>query len=447
MRQPVEACFGYGAARLPICAVPYPSRPALPLWAGLGYCVWELLQAPSRRSLRRAATSTGIFALFAMLAIATALTVVRLDSETGGVQIVAFQTPEPEPAELVVSQEPPPPARRPVPAPVPPPPPERSVPEPEPPKKLEVVPPLAPEAQRVVPEPRPVARPVPRRPDPATQRPELRIDALAAAPRRPEPPPEHRQPSRRAAPSLPLPAPDLAPLSRPAEFRDVARASNRTQRLRPTVASRAPAPPSFGLAAPGGESSAVAEAAPRVARARRQVARVDTGRPPIPQITAGPAALPAESLESSRATPRAPRMARRGSATSLAPGALAPPLPTAPALPSSPDPALPPLVGRTNGNASARTRRSGRASRLRGVPLGSLAACETDRREDSLKQKVIAAVTTQKECVSEAGIYRFLETRNLNAFLLSVERAESRSLGDRCTELSLVLECLNPSSR
>ena len=244
MRQPVEACFGYGAARLPICAVPYPSRPPLPLWAGLGYCVWELLQAPSRPSLRRAATSTGIFALFAMLAIATALTVVRLDSETGGVQIVAFQTPEPEPAELVVAREPPPPARRPVPAPVPPPPPEQSVPEPEPPKKLEVVPPLAPEAQRVVPEPRPVARPVPRRPDLAPQRPELRIDALAAAPRRPEPPPEHRQPSRRAAPSVPLPAPDLAPLSRPAEFRDVARASNRTQRLRPTVASRAPAPPS-----------------------------------------------------------------------------------------------------------------------------------------------------------------------------------------------------------
>ncbi len=108
---------------------------------------------------------------------------------------------------------------------------------------------------------------------------------------------------------------------------------------------------------------------------------------------------------------------------------------------------MPQLLGRATGGASARKRRSGRVSRLRGVPLGSLAACDSDRREDSLKQKVIAAVTTQEECVSEAGIYRFLETRNLNAFLLYVERAESRSAGDRCTELSLALECLNPSSR
>ena len=107
MRQPVEACFGYGAARLPICAVPYPSRSAtLPLWAGLGYLVGELFQAHSWTGLRRAATSTGIFALFTVLAIATALTVVQSDPETGGVQIVAFQTPEPKPAELVAPPEP-----------------------------------------------------------------------------------------------------------------------------------------------------------------------------------------------------------------------------------------------------------------------------------------------------------------------------------------------------
>ncbi|MCG8589535.1 MAG: hypothetical protein MJE66_09610, partial [Proteobacteria bacterium] len=79
---------------------------------------------------------------------------------------------------------------------------------------------------------------------------------------------------------------------------------------------------------------------------------------------------------------------------------------------------------------------------LRGVPLGSLAACVSDRREDELKQKVMAAVTTQKECVSEAGRYRFVETKNLNAFLMWIERSSSRRMADRCAELTLALNCL-----
>ena len=220
------------------------------------------------------------------------------------------------------------------------------------------------------------------------------------------------------------------------------------QRVRPVAPSRAAAAPSFGLSAPPGAASpAATESAPRMARARRQVARVETSRAPIPKLAPGPTPLPSGSLEPPRSPARAPRMAPASSATSLRPGAIDPPLPAAPALPSSPDPGLPRTAGRATGSASARTRRGGRVSRLRGVPLGSLAACDSDRREDSLKQKVIAAVTTQKECVSEAGIYRFLETRNLNAFLLYVERAESRSVGDRCTELSLALACLSPSSR
>ena len=450
MRHPVEARFGYGAARLPLCATPYPTRPTpLPLWAGLGYCILELCQRHSRTSLRRAATSTGIFALFALMAVATALTVVRLQPETGGVQIVAFQTPEPEPAALLAPLEPPTPVSMRKPASVPLPPPERSIPEPEPPGKLEVVSPRAPEAPSDRSEPRRVARPQPRRPEPVRNRPDLRIDVLAALPSSPRPSRARAQGAPPSAPSIPLPAPDLAPLTRAVELREVARVSDRARRMRPTAPSRAAAAPSFGLAAPPrSESTAVAESAPRVARARRQVARIDTTMTRLPQLEHGPAPLPSESLEPSRAPVRAPRTARsRSSFTSLRPSGLVPPSPTAPALPSSPDPAVPQLPGRATGGASARKRRSGRVSRLRGVPLGSLAACDSDRREDSLKQKVIAAVTTQEECVSEAGIYRFLETRNLNAFLLYVERAESRSAGDRCTELSLALECLNPSSR
>jgi len=82
-----------------------------------------------------------------------------------------------------------------------------------------------------------------------------------------------------------------------------------------------------------------------------------------------------------------------------------------------------------------------------GVPLAALAACSSDRIEDSLKQRVIAAVTTQERCVSRAGTYRFIETRNLNSFLMQVEQARGRAVGDRCVELQHALECLAGASR
>ena len=57
-------------------------------------------------------------------------------------------------------------------------------------------------------------------------------------------------------------------------------------------------------------------------------------------------------------------------------------------------------------------------------------------------EAVVAAVTTQKECLSEAGHYRFLQTRNLNSFLMWVDRAAARGEADRCVELRHALECL-----
>ncbi len=65
-----------------------------------------------------------------------------------------------------------------------------------------------------------------------------------------------------------------------------------------------------------------------------------------------------------------------------------------------------------------------------------------DREEDALKQRVIAAVTTQKQCTSRSGAYRFVQAKNLNAFLMLIERAPSRPRVDRCVELRLTLECL-----
>jgi hypothetical protein len=45
-------------------------------------------------------------------------------------------------------------------------------------------------------------------------------------------------------------------------------------------------------------------------------------------------------------------------------------------------------------------------------------------------------------CASRAGRWRFLQTRNLNSFLVWVERAPERAAADRCAELSHAIACL-----
>ena len=77
------------------------------------------------------------------------------------------------------------------------------------------------------------------------------------------------------------------------------------------------------------------------------------------------------------------------------------------------------------------------------MPLSALAACRTDQREDTLKLAVLAAVGKQRECSSAAGTYRFVETKNLNAFLMWIERAPGRAAVDRCGELAHALNCLS----
>jgi hypothetical protein len=79
---------------------------------------------------------------------------------------------------------------------------------------------------------------------------------------------------------------------------------------------------------------------------------------------------------------------------------------------------------------------------FQGVPLGSLAACVSDREEDGLKLEVMKAAGARTSCSSRAGNYRFVETKNLNAFLMWIERNPSRKAADRCIELRLALECL-----
>jgi hypothetical protein len=92
--------------------------------------------------------------------------------------------------------------------------------------------------------------------------------------------------------------------------------------------------------------------------------------------------------------------------------------------------------------AAAESAAAPGAARLDGVPLSSLAACLTDAEEDALKLDVMAARGGRGECASAAGRYRFVETKNLNAFLMWIERNPSRRAADRCVELRLALECL-----
>jgi hypothetical protein len=81
-------------------------------------------------------------------------------------------------------------------------------------------------------------------------------------------------------------------------------------------------------------------------------------------------------------------------------------------------------------------------NQLEGVALSSLAACRSDAEEEKLKIQVMAAINSRKRCSSDAGQYNFIETKNLNAFLMLIERAPSRPRVDRCVELRLTLECL-----
>lgn len=79
---------------------------------------------------------------------------------------------------------------------------------------------------------------------------------------------------------------------------------------------------------------------------------------------------------------------------------------------------------------------------IRSVSLASLADCRSEDREDSLKEKLLASVQVQVECNSGAGTYHFVETKNLNAFLMWIERNPERQPTNRCGELELALDCL-----
>jgi hypothetical protein len=87
------------------------------------------------------------------------------------------------------------------------------------------------------------------------------------------------------------------------------------------------------------------------------------------------------------------------------------------------------------------------------VPLDELPACSPPERQDQLKKRILLATTAQRarECSHQDGQYRFLETRNLNAFLMwSRTNPESafaqRPARDVCDVLERALVCLEGAS-
>jgi len=425
----IEQHYGFGAARIPIRAEMHRVSHG-GLRADFDAILAEVGSGGPGAIVRRfAGTGLGILTIvgfFGFLiaglvgqeAEREALEVVMLES-TPPLAVPAMETlpleetpalPEPIVPEAVVP-EPAKPEPPPMVAEVkPPPPPPVAPPKPEPvritPEIAKVEPPKAPPIERM-------ERPVRERPLPVA-RPKVQIEALAVAPNREAP---ARQPERLARAATRPDTRTIPRMSAPAAPAIDMPSDATPERAFRVAAARAPAAPrgrSIAGVAPAGISApSLDDPAPRSAPTRGSaVARPSASQAaarsvPRFEMAAAPAAPPSRAMEVPTVMARAER-------------------------------AAPPP-----GSANASSPRPG----LSGVPLGDLQACVTDREEDRLKGAVVAAAKTQGECVSSKGIYRFVETKNVNAFLMWIDRAPSRRVEDRCAELRYALECLQSSSR
>jgi hypothetical protein len=320
--------------------------------------------------------------------------------------------PEPEPEPVEIAQEPEPLPEPVIPEPEPKPEPVKVVKKaPPPPPPLPAMPAPAPPPKEFVPTPAPVrvAREPVKKP-PAV----VSIDPLAPVPtlpsEEPAPPPKVARTAPRApAPKQPvLPAlADFTPIGDPAPSGAPVSVASRAVRTNVVARNNAPSrPPAFAAAAPAAPPASFDENASAPAFATRNAQQ-------RPKLTPTTTSSRPSSLGFSSATPAAVTDTTAAS------------------------------VGRTE---RAAPQRSGSGSaqneNLAAVPLGSLAACATDREEDERKMALLGVVRGRTECSSAAGRYRFVETKNLNAFLMWIERAPNRPAVDRCVELRLALECL-----
>jgi hypothetical protein len=381
--------YGFGAAKLPVAPVFAPgpwteSESAADALAQLA----DELSALDKRPLARGAFATlGIAAAVALLVINFAPAEQERDQTLPEIVLL-----EPAPEELLPEPEP-----EPEPEPL-------VEPEPEPLPLAEAEPVPPPEAVAPPPQPKPEPAPLPKV-EPVRPPPKVQIDAIAKAP---EPPPVTPPRVVREAPKRPAPSFKIDPVAPSFAVAATAPPAGQAAPLRAVTKKPAPRAPAFTFPVdPVVAEKPAAPAPPPTLRAQPRAApvRVASAKPAaLPKFDAGPP--PARYAEAPEPPPAqaAQRVARAAAKQSA--------------------PAAPPQKA------------------FQGVPLGSLAACVSDREEDSLKLEVMAAAGLRRECESRAGRYRFVETKNLNAFLMWIERNPSRRASDRCVELRLALECL-----
>jgi hypothetical protein len=86
------------------------------------------------------------------------------------------------------------------------------------------------------------------------------------------------------------------------------------------------------------------------------------------------------------------------------------------------------------------------------VPLDALPDCDPPGRQDLLKKRILLAAPFQRECSHPAGSFRFVETRNLGAFLMWSRpnpdaRAGKPKDRDACDVLERALACIGDLPR
>ena len=417
-RSPLERRYGHGAARVPL----------LPPQRRMRLAPRSLRQGlRARRREDPESITFGRNALRALPGLATTALVLSWlfaalltrAPEDSGVRIVPFEPPPP--VEVAAVEIPEPEAL----------PPEPQAPEPE----MEIPEPQIAQAPEPPPAPEPIARPTP--PPPPAPRPQ--IERIARRPAPPPPEPSRRPRPETARPAAPLLTLDAVAVPEPSE-------PARAEPVRRPVAFAAvtPSAPRPTLTAPG---AALPRPAPPPSRsARSQPLRQSTRTPPLAVNLAAPTPPPAspgprpDPRRQARRAPATPAPRRRSRERSVALD-----LPTSGASggPELAPPAAPaPRSERPAAASAAASDRTGDPG-LPGVALGSLNACVSPRAEDALKQKLIASVGNRIQCESSAGRYHFVQTRNLNAFLMRIERAPRRKPADRCAELGFALDCLS----
>jgi hypothetical protein len=265
------------------------------------------------------------------------------------------------------------------------------------------------------PEPPPVVEPAPK-PEPPPK-PVQKVEIPKPPP--PKPPPPKPEPPKAEPRVAPKPPPKPAP-----------------PKIEPApapTASVAPPPARVARAAPARPSALVVPAA--------QIDRMAV-RPELPEPVRD-STHRASAPRSARSEPRPPAAIDRVEV------ARPKPAPAAPALVAS-RPTPPPRPERTARPESITHESPAPRTTLRGVALSELLPCVSDAREVSLKQETVAAARNRAVCESPAGRFHFVETKNVNAFLMRIEQAPGRRSGDRCEALRLALDCiasLPPRSR